>query len=77
MKRIKYVLFLAGMVLFISCSHYTAKFTEKYLDYKSDLNIEARYPSYKQAIGESLSAEKCQEILSKTKEVQQWVKEML
>ena len=37
MKRIKYVLFLAGMVLFISCSHYTAKFTEKYLDYKSDL----------------------------------------
>ena len=41
------------------------------------LNIEARYPSYKHAIGESLSAEKCQEILSKTKEVQQWVKEML
>lgn len=41
------------------------------------LNIEARYPSYKQAIGESLSAEKCQEILIKTREVQQWVKEML
>ena len=41
------------------------------------LDIEARYPSYKHAIGESLSAEKCQEILSKTKEVQQWVKEML
>ena len=41
------------------------------------LNIEARYPSYKQAIGESLSEEKCQEILTKTKEVQQWVKEML
>ena len=37
MKRIKYVLFLAGMVLFTSCSHYTAEFTEKYLDYKSDL----------------------------------------
>ena len=41
------------------------------------LNIEARYPSYKQAIGESLSAEKCQEILIKTREVQQWVKKML
>lgn len=41
------------------------------------LNIEARYPSYKKAIGESLSADKCLEILSKTKEVQLWVKEML
>lgn len=37
MKIINYVLFLAGMILFISCAHYTAKFTEKYLDYKSDL----------------------------------------
>lgn len=41
------------------------------------LNIEARYPSYKQAIGESLTEEKCLEFLGKTKEVQQWVKEML
>ena len=41
------------------------------------LNIEARYPSYKQAIGESLSEAKCKEILNKTKEVQQWVKEKL
>ena len=41
------------------------------------LNIEARYPSYKQAIGESLSEAKCKEILNDTKEVQQWVKEKL
>lgn len=41
------------------------------------LNIEARYPSYKQAIGKLLSEEKCQDILDKTKELQQWVKRML
>lgn len=41
------------------------------------LNIEARYPSYKQAIGESLSEDKCKDILVKTKVLQQWVKERL
>ena len=41
------------------------------------INIEARYPSYKQSIGESLSEEKCKGLLAKTKEVQQWVKTML
>lgn len=38
------------------------------------LNIEARYPSYKKSIGESLSEEKCTELLAKTREIQQWVK---
>lgn len=41
------------------------------------LNVEARYPSYKQSLGESLSEEKCKELLTKTKEIQQWVKTML
>lgn len=41
------------------------------------LNIEARYPSYKKSISDSLSESKCGEILNKTKELQQWVKEKL
>lgn len=41
------------------------------------LNIEARYPSYKQAIGESLTEQKCKGLFDKTKELQQWVKTML
>lgn len=41
------------------------------------MNIEARYPSYKQTIGESLSRERCEEILNKTRDFQQWVKTML
>ena len=41
------------------------------------MNIEARYPSYKESISSALSKEKCKEILSKTKEMQQWVKTKL
>lgn len=41
------------------------------------LNIEARYPSYKKSIEESLSESKCQDILIKTKALQEWVKTML
>lgn len=41
------------------------------------LNIEARYPSYKQAVGDSLSQERCREIIDKTGELQKWVKTKL
>lgn len=41
------------------------------------LNIEARYPSYKQTIEESLSKERCNSLLQKTKQLQLWVKTML
>ena len=41
------------------------------------LNIEARYPSYKQSVGDSLSEERCKEFIDKTRELQQWVKTKL
>jgi HEPN domain-containing protein len=41
------------------------------------LNIEARYPTYKEMLLKSLSKAKCEEILMKTKEVQLWIKERL
>jgi len=41
------------------------------------LNIEARYPSYKQEIADSLSEASCEELIRKTKELQEWVKTML
>lgn len=41
------------------------------------LNIEARYPSYKQSISDALSEERCKEIITKTRELQQWVKTKL
>lgn len=41
------------------------------------LNIEARYPSYKKAIADAMTEERCQAILTKTKTLQQWVKTKL
>ena len=41
------------------------------------LNIESRYPSYKQAIAEGLSEGKCRELIDNTKSLQQWIKDRL
>jgi HEPN domain-containing protein len=41
------------------------------------LNVEARYPSYKERIKQTLTEEKCRDILSQTKEFQQWIKQKL
>ena len=41
------------------------------------LNIEARYPSYKEAVGKGLNQEKCRELVNKTRELQQWIKDRL
>lgn len=57
-----------------------ALFSEEQIEFVSEmmpLNIEARYPSYKQSISEGLNKERCKEILDKTKQLQQWIKKRL
>lgn len=41
------------------------------------LNIETRYPTQKKDIFESLSEEKCKDIISKTEEMMIWTKKKL
>ena len=41
------------------------------------LNIEARYPTYKEIVGESLSEERCKMLICNTKELIKWVKTKL
>ena len=41
------------------------------------LNIEARYPSYKASLLNSLSKERCKDILEKTCSLQRWIKDRL
>lgn len=48
-----------------------------FLDLLEPLNIEARYPSYKERLLKSLTEEKCREIIQKTRELQQWIKQRL
>ena len=50
---------------------------KNFIDQIEPLNIEARYPSHKERLLKSLTNDKCNEILNKTKELQQWIKEKL
>ena len=48
-----------------------------FIDIMTPLNIEARYPEYKDALLSSLTPEKCQEIIEQTKTMKQWIEMML
>lgn len=50
---------------------------KNFIDEVEPLNIEARYPSYKERLLKSLTHSKCEEILLNTKNIQQWIKEKL
>lgn len=55
-------------------------FTESqkdFIDQIEPLNIEARYPSHKERLMQSLTETKCIEIIQKTKEIQSWIKTKL
>lgn len=41
------------------------------------LNIEARYPTYKEELVKVLTGEKCADILNNTKQLGQWIKKKL
>lgn len=44
------------------------------LDVLSPLNVEARYPVHKSMLLQSLSAERCQKLISETEALYQWLK---
>lgn len=48
-----------------------------FIDQIEPLNIEARYPSYKERLLKSLNESKCKEILTETKNLQLWIKQRL
>jgi HEPN domain-containing protein len=48
-----------------------------FIDMLEPLNIETRYPTYKEQLLKSLTKERCTEILEKTRILQQWIKEKL
>ena len=48
-----------------------------FLSNLNPLNIEARYPDYKDRIAQSLTDERCAHIFEQTKYLQQWIKEKI
>ena len=49
----------------------------KFIIALNPLNIESRYPKYKDKINSMLTQEKCKEIISKTEELFSWIKQYL
>ncbi len=48
-----------------------------FIDVLEPLNIEARYPSYKERLFKSLTQDYCSKLISSTKEMQTWIKSKL
>lgn len=49
----------------------------KFITSLNPLNIEARYPKYKDKINEMLTPDVCKKILSETEEMFEWIKQQL
>jgi hypothetical protein len=48
-----------------------------FIDELEPLNIEARYPSYKERLMKSLTEERCKELIKQTNELRTWIKNKL
>ena len=48
-----------------------------FLNTLNPLNIEARYPDYKEHVAKLLTYERCEQIVRQTKQLQQWIKEKI
>lgn len=61
------------------CGLYTSLTEEQksFIDNLTPLNIEARYPSYKDELAKVLDEKTCNDIISTTKALQSWIKEKL
>lgn len=56
------------------------KFDENFIEtihLLEPLNIESRYPSYKERLFQALSTERCREIIDQTKKLTQWIRQQL
>ncbi len=56
---------------------YFSEEQKAFIDMLEPMNIECRYPTHKEQLLKSLTKEKCEEILDKSKELQIWIKKML
>ncbi|MCM1309871.1 MAG: HEPN domain-containing protein [Bacteroides sp.] len=50
---------------------------QNFIDLLEPLNIESRYPSYKQRLMNALNSERCKELIDRTNELRIWIKNKL
>ena len=53
--------------------HHFTEDQKAFIDLLEPLNIEARYPTHKQQLMESLTQERCADILKNAEELQKWI----
>ena len=48
-----------------------------FVDLLEPMNVEARYPTHKERLMESLNQQRCKEIIEKTESLYQWIRQQL
>jgi len=72
--------FVHKLTLIARQGNFYEQFSEEqkdFIDQLEPLNIKTRYPDDKKKLAKKLTHEKCVEILDKTKDLHQWIKENL
>lgn len=68
--------YIHNLVRLINGSGLNEQMSEEQLDFidqMTPLNIEARYPEYKEALLKALTEDKCRSIINETKSFKQWI----
>lgn len=68
---------LLTLISGVNLTHELSSEQKLFIQAMMPLNIEARYPDYKNAIAKSLNAERSLEIIAKTEEFYLWIKNKL
>lgn len=72
--------YIHNLARLVTGSGLTEMMTEEqlaFIDLMTPLNIEARYPEYKEALLSALTPEKCRNIIDNTKEMKLWIETLL
>jgi len=72
--------YVHNLVRLVNGSNLNSIMTEEqqlFIDLITPMNIESRYPEYKDALLASLTREKCREIIDNTKIIKSWIESLL
>jgi len=72
-----YIHHLANLAIRSSLYEQMTETQQEFIALLMPMNIEARYPDYKQKLAANLNKESCTHLINETKELQQWIKNKL
>ena len=72
-----YIHHLANLAIRSSLYEQMTEAQQEFIALLMPMNIEARYPEYKQKLASSLNKDSCLHLINETKNLQQWIKNKL